>query len=129
MSTRSKSVPGSLGSGGGGGSAAGGAAVPLAVLLRREVASERTAAERPDLQHGFFNQAKKGEDFFLLKPDCERLPGVPSSSFSAFGVSTLTIVFQLRPPHSCVPDPAALCLYAPRGPLSNSEGGGDAREM
>ena len=101
MSTRSKSVPGSLG-----GSAAGGSAVPLAVLLRREVVSERTAAERPELQHGLFNQAKKGEDFFLLKPDCERLPGVPSSSFSAFGVSHPRPYNRLlRPPHSCVLDP------------------------
>ncbi|KAL5208022.1 hypothetical protein ABZP36_032457 [Zizania latifolia] len=75
MSTRSKSVPG-----------AGGAAVPLAVLLRREVVGEKTAAERPELQSGLFSQAKKGEDFTFLKPDCERLPGVPSSSFSAFGL-------------------------------------------
>ncbi|KAF0932100.1 hypothetical protein E2562_008637, partial [Oryza meyeriana var. granulata] len=80
MSTRSKSVPGAVGG-------AGGSAVPLAVLLRREVVSEKTAAERPELQAGLFSQAKKGEDFTFLKPDCERLPGVPSSSFSAFGVS------------------------------------------
>ncbi|KAF7084448.1 hypothetical protein CFC21_088071 [Triticum aestivum] len=83
MSTRSRSVQGSVG---GGGSTAGGSAVPLAVLLRREVVSERTAAERPELQHGLFSQAKKGEDFVFLKPDCERLPGFPSSSFSAFGL-------------------------------------------
>ncbi|KAE8781187.1 putative protein phosphatase 2C 15 [Hordeum vulgare] len=83
MSTRSRSVQGNVG---GGGSTAGGSAVPLAVLLRREVVSERTAAERPELQHGLFSQAKKGEDFVFLKPDCERLPGVPSSSFSAFGL-------------------------------------------
>ncbi|KAF7079144.1 hypothetical protein CFC21_083428 [Triticum aestivum] len=83
MSTRSRSVQGSVG---GGGSTAGGSAVPLAVLLRREVVSERTAAERPELQHGLFSQAKKGEDFVFLKPDCERLPGFPPSSFSAFGL-------------------------------------------
>lgn len=79
MSTRSKSVSGSMGGG-------GGAALPLAELLRREVVSERTAAERPELQAGLASQAKKGEDFTFLKPDCERLPGVPSSSFSAFGL-------------------------------------------
>lgn len=61
--------------------------MPLAVLLRREVASERTASERPELHSGLFSQAKKGEDFTFLKPECERVPGVPSSSFSAFGVS------------------------------------------
>ncbi|KQJ99978.1 probable protein phosphatase 2C 15 [Brachypodium distachyon] len=88
MSTRSKSATGSVGGGSGGGSTAGagGSTVPLAVLLRREVVSERTAAERPELQHGLFSQAKKGEDFTFLKPECERHPGVPSSSFSAFGL-------------------------------------------
>jgi hypothetical protein len=79
-------------SGSGGSSSGGGAGttVPLAVLLRREVVSERTAAERPELHTGLFNQAKKGEDFTFLKPECERIPGVPSSSFSAFGVSAST---------------------------------------
>lgn len=61
--------------------------MPLALLLRREVASERTASERPELHSGLFSQAKKGEDFTFLKLECERVPGVPSSSFSAFGVS------------------------------------------
>nr|CAB3450121.1 unnamed protein product [Digitaria exilis] len=85
MSSRAGSVGG--GSSSGGSSSGGGGAVPLAVLLRREVASERTASERPELHTGLFSQAKKGEDFTFLKPDCERIPGVPSSSFSAFGVS------------------------------------------
>ena len=106
MSSRSGSVGG--GSVGGGSSAGGGAAVPLAVLLRREVASERTASERPELHSGLFSQAKKGEDFTFLKPDCERLPGVPSSSFSAFGVSALpTPVFPLAPPPVAIASPAA----------------------
>ncbi|GJM85314.1 hypothetical protein PR202_ga01752 [Eleusine coracana subsp. coracana] len=48
--------------------------------------TERTAAERPELQTGLFSQAKKGEDFTFLKPECERVPGIPSSSFSAFGL-------------------------------------------
>jgi hypothetical protein len=83
-------------SSGSGGSSSGGAGatVPLSVLLRREVASERTAAERPELQTGLFCQAKKGEDFTFLKPECERIPGVPSSSFSAFGVSVPTPPFS-----------------------------------
>ncbi|ONM62756.1 putative protein phosphatase 2C 12 [Zea mays] len=84
MSSRSGSTSG--GSTGGGSSAGGGAAVPLALLLRREVASERTASERPELHSGLFSQAKKGEDFTFLKLECERVPGVPSSSFSAFGL-------------------------------------------
>jgi hypothetical protein len=83
-------------SSGSGGSSSGGAGatVPLSVLLRREVASERTAAERPELQTGLFCQAKKGEDFTFLKLECERVPGVPSSAFSAFGVSVPPLPFS-----------------------------------
>jgi hypothetical protein len=103
MSSRSGSVGG--GSSAGGSSAGGGAAVPLAVLLRREVASERTASERPELHTGLFSQAKKGEDFTFLKPDCERVPGVPSSSFSAFGVS------------APVPAPLSLSRSLPHSPI------------
>ena len=91
--------------------------MPLAVLLRREVASERTASERPELHSGLFSQAKKGEDFTFLKPDCERLPGVPSSSFSAFGVSA--------PPDSCVParSPPPVAIASPhRAPDLASRG-------
>lgn len=106
MSSRSGSTGGGgSSSGGGGSSAGGGAAVPLAVLLRREVASERTASERPELHSGLFSQAKKGEDFTFLKPECERVPGVPSSSFSAFGVSA--------PPPSCLYLSPPVAIAAP----------------
>jgi hypothetical protein len=82
--------------------------VPLAVLLRREVASERTASERPELHWGLFSQAKKGEDFTFLKPECERVPDVPSSSFSAFGVSPRplpTFSPTLHSPHTAIAAP------------------------
>lgn len=60
--------------------------VPLAVLLRREITSEKM--ERPDVLHGQASQSKKGEDFTLLKTDCRRVPGDrdPDAIFSVFAV-------------------------------------------
>lgn len=57
------------GSVGDGSNTGGGGVVPLAVLLRREVASKRTASERPELHMGLFSHAKKGEHFTFLKPE------------------------------------------------------------
>jgi hypothetical protein len=109
-------------SGSGGSSSGGGAGttVPLAVLLRREVVSERTAAERPELHTGLFNQAKKGEDFTFLKPECERIPGVPSSSFSAFGVSASTprpLIQPLLFPRDGAPRSGVTWIGGPPGSL------------
>ncbi|KAJ3676994.1 hypothetical protein LUZ60_002718 [Juncus effusus] len=59
-------------------------AVPLAVLLKRELTSER--AERPDVLYGQAKQSKKGEDFTLLKTQCERVPGDGSTTFSVFAL-------------------------------------------
>lgn len=36
--------------------------------------------------YGQSDLAKKGEDYFLIKPDCERVPGDPSTSFSVFAI-------------------------------------------
>lgn len=58
--------------------------VPLATLIGRELRSEKL--EKPLLIYGQAALAKKGEDFFLIKTDCERVPGDPSSAFSVFGV-------------------------------------------
>ncbi|XP_058097100.1 probable protein phosphatase 2C 12 isoform X4 [Magnolia sinica] len=58
--------------------------VPLAVLLKRELTSEKV--ENPDILHGQANQSKKGEDFTLLKMECERVPGDGSTTFSVFGL-------------------------------------------
>ncbi|OAY66005.1 putative protein phosphatase 2C 12 [Ananas comosus] len=58
--------------------------VPLAVLLKRELTSEKI--ERPDILHGQANQSKKGEDFTLLKTECERVPGDGLSTFSVFAL-------------------------------------------
>ena len=68
----------------------------LGDLLRREASAERAALggdgdgereRRPSVAVGQACRAKKGEDFALLKPACDRRPGAPSTSFSAFAVS------------------------------------------
>ncbi|OVA10454.1 Protein phosphatase 2C (PP2C)-like domain [Macleaya cordata] len=58
--------------------------VPLAVLLKRELNNEKI--ENPDILHGQASQSKKGEDFTLLKTECERIPGDGSTTFSVFGL-------------------------------------------
>ncbi|XP_062225778.1 probable protein phosphatase 2C 40 isoform X2 [Phragmites australis] len=63
--------------------------VALGDLLRREASAERSAAagaEQPRVAAGQAGRAKKGEDFALLKPGCERQPGAPSTSFSSFAL-------------------------------------------
>lgn len=58
--------------------------VPLSVLLKRELASERI--EKPEIVHGQAGQSKKGEDFTLLKAECQRMVGDGVSTYSVFGV-------------------------------------------
>uniref|UniRef100_A0A453ALA6 protein-serine/threonine phosphatase n=1 Tax=Aegilops tauschii subsp. strangulata TaxID=200361 RepID=A0A453ALA6_AEGTS len=41
---------------------------------------------RPALRYGHAGFAKRGEDYFLVKPDCLRVPGDPSTAFSVFAV-------------------------------------------
>lgn len=61
------------------------ATVPLGVLLRREVTSERM--ERPDVLCGEATRSRKGEDFTLLLAEAgERVAGDPSTSFSVFAL-------------------------------------------
>lgn len=64
--------------------------VPLATLIGRELRSEKL--EKPLLIYGQAALAKKGEDFFLIKTDCERVPGDPSSAFSVFGVKIFSFL-------------------------------------
>ncbi|KAH7542990.1 hypothetical protein FEM48_Zijuj02G0134500 [Ziziphus jujuba var. spinosa] len=61
--------------------------VPLATLIGRELRSEKV--EKPFVKYGQAALAKKGEDYFLIKPDCQRIPGNPSTSFSVFAVNTI----------------------------------------
>ncbi|CAA7408423.1 unnamed protein product [Spirodela intermedia] len=58
--------------------------VPLAALISREMKTEKM--ERPKIRSGCAAQSKKGEDYFLMKEDCQRLPGSTSSTFSAFAI-------------------------------------------
>ncbi|KAK1258785.1 putative protein phosphatase 2C 33 [Acorus gramineus] len=41
---------------------------------------------RPRLEHGFWEESRKGEDHHLIRTDCLRVPGDPSSAFSVFAI-------------------------------------------
>ncbi|XP_059637102.1 probable protein phosphatase 2C 12 [Cornus florida] len=58
--------------------------VPLSVLLKRELASEKI--ERPEISHGQASQSKKGEDFTLLKTECQRVAGDGVTTYSVFAL-------------------------------------------
>ncbi|CAL8166268.1 unnamed protein product [Prunus armeniaca] len=58
--------------------------VPLATLIGRELRSEKV--EKPYLKYGQAAVAKKGEDCFLIKTDCQRTHSNPSTSFSVFAI-------------------------------------------
>nr|KJB26350.1 hypothetical protein B456_004G237900 [Gossypium raimondii] len=58
--------------------------VPLATLIGRELRNEKV--EKPFVKYGQAALAKKGEDYFLVKLDCQRIPGNPATSFSVFAI-------------------------------------------
>ncbi|OVA04170.1 Protein phosphatase 2C (PP2C)-like domain [Macleaya cordata] len=58
--------------------------VPLAALIGREMRSEKM--EKPSVRSGYAAQSRKGEDYFLMKTDCQRVPGNSSSTFSVFAI-------------------------------------------
>ncbi|XP_059454815.1 probable protein phosphatase 2C 15 isoform X1 [Corylus avellana] len=58
--------------------------VPLAALISREMRSEKM--EKPTVRYGNAAQSRKGEDYFLIKTDCQRVPGNSSSTFSVFAI-------------------------------------------
>ncbi|XP_050224379.1 probable protein phosphatase 2C 5 isoform X2 [Mercurialis annua] len=58
--------------------------VPLGALIGRELRNEKV--EKPFVKYGQAALAKKGEDYFLIKPDCQRIPGDSSTSFSVFAI-------------------------------------------
>ncbi|KAL1549766.1 putative protein phosphatase 2C 5 [Salvia divinorum] len=58
--------------------------IPLGTLIGRELRNEKL--ENPTLTYGQAALAKKGEDYFLIKLDCQRLPGDTSTSFSVFAI-------------------------------------------
>ncbi|CAM8942694.1 unnamed protein product [Rhodiola kirilowii] len=58
--------------------------VPLGTLISREF--RKGAVEKPLIKYGNAALAKKGEDYFLVKLNCERVPGDPSTTFSVFAI-------------------------------------------
>ncbi|XWS22476.1 hypothetical protein CRYUN_Cryun29cG0038400 [Craigia yunnanensis] len=58
--------------------------VPLAALISREMKNEKM--EKPTVRYGHAAQFRKGEDYFLIKTDCQRAPGNPSSTFFVFAI-------------------------------------------
>ncbi|KAK9114357.1 hypothetical protein Syun_021154 [Stephania yunnanensis] len=60
------------------------ALVQLATLIGREVRGEKV--EKPSIKFRQAALAKKGEDYFLIKPDCLRIPENSSTSFSIFAI-------------------------------------------
>lgn len=58
--------------------------VPLASLLKMEFESDKV--ETPVIRYGHATQPKKGEDYTLVKTDCQRVPGDGSSTFAVFAV-------------------------------------------
>lgn len=72
--------------------------VPLAALISREMKSEKM--EKPTVRYGNAAQSKKGEDYFLIKTDCQRVPGNSSSTFSVFAVMlVLSLCNSILPCH------------------------------
>ncbi|GLT37970.1 hypothetical protein SLA2020_122490 [Shorea laevis] len=58
--------------------------VPLGTLIGREMRNDKV--EKPFVKFGQAALARKGEDYFLIKPDCQRIPGNPATSFSVFAI-------------------------------------------
>lgn len=67
--------------------------VPLATLIGRELRGDKVG--KPSIRCGQAGLAKKGEDYFLIKPDCQRIPGNPSTSFSVYAVYYYFLAFIL----------------------------------
>ena len=61
--------------------------IPLASLISKEMKNEKMG--KPTVKYGHAAQSKKGEDFFLVKTDCQRVPGNSASTFSVFAVCTI----------------------------------------
>lgn len=58
--------------------------VPLASLLKLELENDKV--ETPIIRFGEFTQAKKGEDFTMVRNDCYRVEGDMSTAYAVFGV-------------------------------------------
>ncbi|CAL0316560.1 unnamed protein product [Lupinus luteus] len=58
--------------------------VPLATLIGRDLRNLKI--EKPIVKYGQAGLARKGEDYFLIKTDCQRIPGDSSTLFSVFAI-------------------------------------------
>ncbi|KAK7269398.1 hypothetical protein RIF29_22124 [Crotalaria pallida] len=58
--------------------------VPLATLIGCQLRNLKI--EKPFVKYGQAGLAKKGEDYFLIKTDCQRIPGDSSTAFSVFAI-------------------------------------------
>ncbi|KAE9618942.1 hypothetical protein Lal_00047301 [Lupinus albus] len=58
--------------------------VPLATLIGRDIGNLKI--KKPFVKYGQSGLAKKGEDYFLIKTDCQRIHGDPSTQFSVFAM-------------------------------------------
>lgn len=58
--------------------------VTLGRLIGRELRNGK--GEMPSIKYGQAALAKKGEDYFLIIPEYQRIPGDASTSFSVFAV-------------------------------------------
>lgn len=58
--------------------------IALGTLIGRELRGHKN--EKPLVCYGHAGLAKRGEDYFLIKPDCQRIPGNPSTLFSVFAI-------------------------------------------
>lgn len=67
--------------------------VPLGTLIGRELRNDKL--ENPAVKYGQAALAKKGEDYFLIKLDCQRVPGDTSTSFSVFAVCVNFQLFEI----------------------------------
>lgn len=58
--------------------------IPLAALISKEMKNEKMG--KPTVKYGHAAQSKKGEDYFLVKTDCQRVPGNSASTFSVYAI-------------------------------------------
>lgn len=58
--------------------------IPLAALISIDLRIDKM--EKPTVKYGYAAQSRKGEDYFLVKTDCRRVPGNPSTTFSVFAI-------------------------------------------
>ncbi|XP_027356361.1 probable protein phosphatase 2C 12 [Abrus precatorius] len=60
--------------------------IPLSVLLRRELVNEKSEKPEVAVVHGEASECKKGEDFTMLKTECQRVVGDGVSTYSVFAL-------------------------------------------